>query len=223
MKIINKIKQLLNQTVENGCTEHEAQAAFTLARKLMIKYKIEEFKLNLTKSNEIVKLKVNLDCHDYMIYDLIKIFIQNFGIMHFMINENDKLICVLFGDKINVAAVDVLIKCAYEYIEKNGQLLIKEYKEIFGVKDEALKRGYFKGFNSGLNDKYQKQNSSFNEAEALMVAVNNNVKKEFDKFTHDFQQKTIEYKKDKISTVDMIAITKGYNDGLNFGTTGITE
>jgi hypothetical protein len=39
--IANKIQHLLNETVENGATEAEAQAALLMAQKLMAKYNIE--------------------------------------------------------------------------------------------------------------------------------------------------------------------------------------
>ena len=40
-KIIKKIEKLLNQTVENGCTEQEALAAATMAQKLIAKHHID--------------------------------------------------------------------------------------------------------------------------------------------------------------------------------------
>ena len=40
--IKDKIEKLLRQTIENGATESEAQNALLLARKLMLKYKIDK-------------------------------------------------------------------------------------------------------------------------------------------------------------------------------------
>lgn len=46
--IKHKINALLNKTVENGCTSHEAEAALKLATKLMTDYMIEEHELKGT-------------------------------------------------------------------------------------------------------------------------------------------------------------------------------
>ena len=57
--ILEKINKLLAQTEDRGCTKGEANTAFEMARKLMLKYKIEENELNKDKTDkDIEKLKL---------------------------------------------------------------------------------------------------------------------------------------------------------------------
>lgn len=61
MKAIkDKIEKLLRQTVENGATEAEAQSALLLARKLMLKHKIDEKDIDMN-DNDIYQLELNYD------------------------------------------------------------------------------------------------------------------------------------------------------------------
>ena len=124
MNIINAIKHLLDKTVERGCTEGEATAAFTLARKLMIKHKISESDIKEPNEEDIVKEELKHDCNVYWIYSLLKIFLTNFGTMHFMVNRGNDLHCVLFGTKIDVDCVKTLMSCAYDYVEDSSEKYI---------------------------------------------------------------------------------------------------
>jgi hypothetical protein len=65
--MIDKIKALLNKTVINGCTEHEAFAALDKARALMDAYEVAEGELQLTKDEAAILRSEppgSLDPHD---------------------------------------------------------------------------------------------------------------------------------------------------------------
>ena len=53
-KVIEKIKALLNKTVDNGCSEEEMGAALDKARAWMDAHEITEDELRLTKEEEAV-------------------------------------------------------------------------------------------------------------------------------------------------------------------------
>ena len=53
-KIIEKIKALLNKTVDNGCSEEEMSAALDKARAIMDAHEITEDELRLTKEEKAV-------------------------------------------------------------------------------------------------------------------------------------------------------------------------
>ena len=55
--IVNKIKALLNTTIENGATPYEAEQALSLANKLMVKYYIEDS--DLLEPKEFIYEEVN--------------------------------------------------------------------------------------------------------------------------------------------------------------------
>ena len=162
MKIIERIKKLLNQTVENGCTEEEAKTSFALARKLMIKHKLEEKDIKESFETDIIKMELPYDCNISWIYSLLKVFLDNFGAMHFMIKRRDKLHCCLFGTNIDVKCVETLMSCAYNYLLDASEKFIMEYVEIFGVRDESIKSSFRVGFIRGLSDKYVEQNKILN-------------------------------------------------------------
>lgn len=222
MKIIERIKKLLNQTVENGCTEEEAKTSFALARKLMIKHKIEDKDIKEPNEDDIVKEELIYDCNVHWIYCLLKVFLNNFGAMNFMINRDKELHCVLFGTKIDIDCVKTLMNCAYDYVNQASQKYLNDYVEIFGVKDESVKNSFRTGFIRGLEDKYQEQNKHLSNEEALMVIPNKEVQNKFEEFTKGFKEQELDYSEqtDK-NNVDFLAMQAGYNEGRVFGSTAL--
>ncbi len=219
--IINKIKNLLNQTVANGCTEEEAKTAFAMARKLMIKYKISENKIQ-QNDVDIIKMELHYDCNISWVFSLLKVFLDNFSIMYFMINRNNKLHCCLFGNDVDVKCVETLMSCAYNYVLDASEKYLQEYIEIFGVRDDSIKSSFRVGFIKGLSDKYIEQNKTLNSEEALMIIPDKKIKDEFEEYTKDFEQQEIEFSESKDrNDADFLAIQAGYNEGRNFGTTAL--
>ena len=222
MKIIDKIKKLLNQTIANGCTEEEAKTSFALARKLMIKHKISEDEIKEPSEEDIVKVELPYDCNVYWIYKLLKVFLDNFGAMHFMINTSDELHCCLFGTNIDVNCVKTLMSCAYKYLLDASEKYSNDYEELFGVKDDTIISSFKLGFIRGLSDKYEEQNKLLNKEEALMVIADERVQSKFSEFTKDFTEQEIEYSEDlKKKNMDFLAMQAGYNEGRMFGSTAL--
>lgn len=221
-KIIDKIKHLLNQTVANGCTEEEAKTAFAMARKLMIKYKISENKVKSNNYDDIIKMELHYDCNIYWIYSLLKAFLDNFSVMHFMLNRQDKLDCCLFGIEVDVKCVETLMSCAYNYLLEASEKYLEEYIEIFGVRDESIKSSFRVGFIKGLSDKYVEQNKTLNSEEALMIIPDKKVQNEFKEYTKDFEKQEIEYSNNsEKNNADFLAMQAGYNEGRTFGSTAL--
>lgn len=221
-KIIDKIKHLLNQTVANGCTEEEAKTAFAMARKLMIKYKISENKVKSNNYDDIIKMELHYDCNIHWIYSLLKVFLDNFSVMHFMLNRQDKLHCCLFGIEVDVKCVETLMSCAYNYLLEASEKYLEEYIEIFGVRDESIKSSFRIGFIKGLSDKYVEQNKTLNSEEALMIIPDKKVQNEFKEYTKDFEKQEIEYSNNsEKNNADFLAMQAGYNEGRTFGSTAL--
>lgn len=221
-KIIDKIKHLLNQTVANGCTEEEAKTAFAMARKLMIKYKISENKVKSNNYDDIIKMELHYDCNIYWIYSLLKVFLDNFSVMHFMLNRQDKLHCCLFGIEVDVKCVETLMSCAYNYLLEASEKYLEEYIEIFGVRDESIKSSFRVGFIKGLSDKYVEQNKTLNSEEAIMIIPDKKVQDEFKEYTKDFEKQEIEYSNNsEKNNADFLAMQAGYNEGRTFGSTAL--
>ena len=224
MKIIDTIKHLLDKTVENGCTEEEAKTSFALARKLMIKHKISENKVKSNIYDDIIKMELHYDCNIHWIYSLLKVFLDNFSVMHFMLNRQDKLHCCLFGIEVDVKCVETLMSCAYNYLLEASEKYLEEYIEIFGVRDESIKSSFRVGFIKGLSDKYVEQNKTLNSEEALMIIPDKKVQDEFKEYTKDFEKQEIEYSEtSNKDTSGFLVMQAGYNEGRIFGTTPLTE
>lgn len=221
MKIIETIKHLLNKTVENGCTEEEAKSAFAQARKLMIKHKLSEKDICNPIEEDIIKLELHYDCNNSWIYSLLKVFLDNFGAMHFMINRQDKLHCCLFGTNVDVRCVETLMSCAYNYLLDASEKYINDYIELFGVRDETIKSSFRIGFIRGLSDKYIEQNKLLNKEEGLMVIPNKKVQNEFKNYTKNFKTQNIEYSERLNDDAQFLAMQAGYNKGRIFGSTAL--
>lgn len=215
--ILNKIKNLLNQTVDNGCTEDEAANAFKLARKLMVKYKIDEKDVS-QKDSKVVQVELK----DYNIvvgwvFYLINVFCENFGVLHYTTKRGRNHTLTLFGLETDVECVKELIDYAYNYAIKKSEEKIIEYRNLFGT-IKGVRKSWCLGFVKGIEDKYKEQNKK--QEYALMVVVDKDVQNEFNDFTSDFT-KNEKYINTNIS--DYTIMRDGYNHGKKFGTTPLPE
>ena len=218
----DKIEKLLRQTVENGATESEAHSALLLARKLMLKYKID--KKDIYESNNDVyqlELQFDFDVQNIWPRQLLSIFIKNCGIFNYVKLNNDKMKYILFGFKVDVECVEILFNNAYELILKQADYNYHEYVNLFGYDNSAsIKDCYIQGFLSGLEYKYEEQNKS-NKQFDLMIIPDKKIKEEFDKFTNNFNKVNITNDIKIKNESEMI--TRGFNDGRKFGTTPLNN
>ena len=216
--ILNKIKHLLNKTVENGCTEAEALSALTTARKLMLKHKLEEKDILKEDDKEIVKMELNnYNTTIPWIYMLIDVFTKNFGVLKYITTRGKIHRVTLFGFKTDVECVIEIINCAYEIAEEKAEKYAREYRDIFGTA-KGIKYSWFNGFVAGIQAKYEEQNKQ--EKYALMIQVDKEVQTNFSNFTKDFVQKERVIKNKSTSAH---AELNGYTEGKRFGTTAIKE
>lgn len=214
--ILIRIKNLLNKTIENGCTEAEATSALAAARKLMLKYKIKEKELANDEQNVIQK-ELMYNTSISWIYCLIDIFVNNFGIMKYVLKHGKIEHTVLFGLETDVVCVEELIKCAYEYAEHKANVFAREYRSLFGSA-KGVKQSWFEGFIAGLQQKYNEQNLA--KEFSLMIVPDEKVTSEFNEFTNEFVKKE-RVIKSKSSNNE--ALWDGYKAGKSFGTTPLSD
>lgn len=215
--ILNKIKKLLNMTIENGCSEGEALTALTRARSLMLKHKIAEKDLVNTTEKDIISFELSdYNINIKWIYMLITIFVDNYGVLKYVTKHGKIAKMVLFGLKTDIECVVELIKCAYKFADKNASKVANEHRELFGTA-KGIKYSYFYGFVAGLENKYKEQNKQ--EEYQLMLLVDKDVRSKFNDFTKDFT-KVDRVINQKINCSN--AYNTGFKDGNNFGTTGIS-
>lgn len=220
MNALDKIKKLLNQTTENGCTESEALTALTKARELMLKYKIEEKDIRHIDEKDIVTVILSkYNSNIKWLYKLIAIVAKNYGVLKYMSQIGKIEHIVLFGLKNDVECAVDIIDCAYNYANKEASKVASEYRKLYGI-TKGIKYTYFYGFVNGLQAKYDEQNKK--EEFALMTTIDKDVQSQFDSIASTF---TLPPKHKIINTKinDTEIYLKGFREGNTFGTTGISE
>lgn len=215
-KIESKIKALLSKTVENGCTEQEAIAALAMARKLMAKYKVE---ISETENSITVEhITIDYDYSIEWIAELIQVFINQFDVLHYVLVDNDRRTCVLYGSDYMTKCLKMLIESAIEYSIKESDKYAKEVVTLFGSCDDDEIYMFHHGFANGVYAKYIEQNSE-REFKSLMV-IDADVQKQYD----DDMQKMNAQKEEHTQSTDvndvinyLEALSSGYNSGYGFG------
>lgn len=217
--IIRKITGLL-AVAEDNVNEEEAQSAFLVAQKLMIKHNIE---LSEVQSNEE---KVNIQqgqatAHKTLYWferKLAIIIANNFRVKHYYNNkkrgriaraitffglEND----VKLAKEMYILACEVLTFYTKKYIDAY-------YKEYYQERDKSLtnqlKNSYMQGFLNGLSNKMEEQRFSLQEEFGLVVLTPKVVEDEYEEFSRTFTKPL------KLVTPDIteeVAYHRGYKDG----------
>lgn len=212
-KIINKVKNLLNKTVESGATQDEAISALTLARKLMIKYKLSQKDINSNKI-EIVTCKLNCNTSISWVKLLVDIICKNFGVKYYVSGYKKNYYPILFGEKQDVEFTSNIINYAYEIANKLSTKYGISYRKKYGS-SKGIKNAWLIGFLKGLQDKYEEQNKE--KCYSLITTININVINAFNNHINNNEYKTTVSKVSMSYKDDSDAITDGYNNGKNFG------
>jgi len=220
--IIEKIQNLLSKTVENGCTEAEATSAFEMARKLMLKHKVEEAEVTGKTVSEIIQIKLTQNFTIKWLRWLIQVFIDNFGVMlYFQKGSDNKKYAVLFGNKEDVECVAAIFNAAATYAESNANKYTTKFRMQYG-ETKGIRNDYLLGFIKGIEAKYEEQNKADNQYALVLVTPAEVV----NGFNELISAPTFETKEDNIKIKhrnNPQAIAAGYKDGREFGTTAITE
>ena len=225
MKIIDKIEKLLALSMDSAATENEARVALAKARELMILHKINESDITREKEEfDIVAYSFMDIDSEVWLYNLLSVFTSNFPVKHFFTNEviNSEQILRphIMGEKVDVEAVKILYTCAKEYISKCENEFVKQYGELFyDTVSDTLVNTYRAGFIFGVKDKYEKQNKMMS-MNKLMVIPSDKVLKAFEDIENN---STTEEHDFSMPTNDDLIKQHGYNDGLTFGSTEITD
>ena len=227
MKDINvikeKIEKLLMQTVENGATEAEAHTSLLLARKLMLKYKLNDKDLINSNQTDVFQLELPFNFNKDISWprQLLSIFVDNCGVFTYVKQFSNHMHYVLFGLEVDVECVKTLFEYAYNIIEINANKNFNDYIELFGKENsEDIKDAYIQGFLSGLEYKYEEQNKSDKKFELLLIP-NKKVKEAYDNFTSNFNKVNIINNIKLVNESEMI--NKGFRDGKSFGTTPLNN
>lgn len=199
--IIRKIKGLLSLSEKND-NDDEAQTAFLMAQKLMIKYNIEMEQMDTTvdKQEEIVKDHVTaFKTILWWENELASIVTQNFRVRLYIDNaywkngtKRLKRCITFFGLKSDVMMAKEVYVLAYDVLKFYASRYVEHYykehyrSKRFRERTLEIKNSYMKGFLSGLSQKFYQQFQELKEQYGLMVVTPEIVKKEYQEFTKNF-------------------------------------
>lgn len=221
--IIRKVKGLL-ALAEDNKNEDEAQSAFTMAQKLMIKYNIEISQVQeLTKENvnkrEVTAYKT-LHWYERILADIIA---QNFRVKHYYNSKRAtgetriKRTIIFYG-------LDHDIKMAHEMYILAGDALdfySKQYVELkystncFLTRNRTttteIKNAYMKGFLYGLKERMKQQKQELEQEYGLVVLMPVVVTEAYNELSKGFG-KALALNTPSVSG-DNESYRKGYEDG----------
>ncbi|WP_026701640.1 DUF2786 domain-containing protein [Salibacterium aidingense] len=219
--IIKKITRLL-ALAEDNSNEHEAQSAFLMAQKLMLKNNIamDEIQVSDGKRNiEEGQVTTHKRLH-WWERKLGIIMANNFRVKNFINwkknssrGNRKSAVCFMGYDK-DVQLAKEMYLLAYEAITLLSKNFIDGYYKENDIERTqyntlSIKNSYINGFLSGLEEKFEEQIEQIKaEENALMVLVPKEVE---DKFEEEITGKSKSFKIPSISEIQ--AYQTGYEDG----------
>lgn len=211
--MIDKINKLLS--LANSANEHEAKQALLKAQELMVEYSISEKDLQTDKEDVVITAKttgVTFRSATWKVR-LLHVIGPNFRCLHFLQRIERSTELYFFGEESDVDAAIAVYQFAVESIEKNILRIQREYQKK-KMSSRGMSNMYAMGFVNGLNNAYEEQ-KSHNQEWGLVLAIDPKVNEEFNTQL-DFTDSVV-FKLD-INKAFTGEFTRGYEDGLEFGT-----
>lgn len=221
--IIRKIKGLL-ALAEDNTNDDEAQSAFVLAQKLMIKYNIEQSEITNEPDTSSITEGQATAYKTLFWYEkeLAIIIADNFRVKSFLYNKRfsgdvkKRRSIFFYGLEQDVKVAKEIFVLANDALEFYTKRFIEEfYKvnwDIYRDKTHTtnLKNSYIRGFIDGLKKKLAEQRFSLQEEYGLVVLMPKIVEESYAEYSKTFG-KGSNFKIPKIEEV--IAYQQGYTDG----------
>ena len=219
--IIKKIKGLL-ALANNNSNDEEAQTAFIMAQKLMLKNNITMGEVeDIKTSQEIEEGQVTVNKKLFWWERELSIIIsKNFRVKNFI---NSKLLknnfqrkraIIFLGYENDVALAKEMYLLAYEVIAFYSKRFVENYCDTNDLSrtkkiTTEVKNSYIRGFLEGLNNKFEQQVSEMKQENALMVLVPHEVEAKYNEMFEG--KKGLSFKMPPIEELE--AYRQGYTDG----------
>lgn len=199
--IIRKVKGLLATAADNA-NENEAQAAFVMAQKMMIKYNIEQSEIEEDNADGVKVVKGQASAHKtlrwYERY-IVSLVSNNFRVKAYYncqrwSNERRMKESVMFygleSDVQIAKEVYVLMVDALEYYTK---LYIDKYYEEFELPRDRthtskLKNSYMNGFIQGMSYQFSKQREELEQEYGLVLVTPAIVEESYRELSTTFEE-----------------------------------
>ena len=215
--IIRKIKGLL-ATAEDNANEDEAQAAFVLAQKMMMKYNIETS--DIEEKNDVNIVEGQATAHKTLYWyerRLASIVSDNFRVKFYYRSKRKdgraQRTILFFGLDHDVKIAKEIYVLANDAMDHYVKRFINEfYLANNFIRERAytmqLKASYLRGFLEGLQQKLEAQRTALKEEFGLMVLTPKIVEDSYNEISFG---KSISYKMPKIE--EIVAYSAGLEDG----------
>lgn len=217
--IIRKIKGLL-ALAEDNSNDEEAQSAFVMAQKLMIKYNVELSQINDTDDVDLVTGQATAHKTVFWYEKLLaRIIADNFRVKFYY---NDKYVnnevkrkrsVMFYGLEQDVKIAKELFVLANDALE----IYTKRYiDKFYGARNRdrstttELKNSYMRGFTDGLRQKLKEQKNALQQEFGLVVLMPQVVIDGYEEFSKNFSKPTA-------LTIPRIEDTIAYKSGLEDG------
>ncbi|MEG2306822.1 MAG: DUF2786 domain-containing protein [Erysipelotrichaceae bacterium] len=173
VKITQKINKLLVMAA-NG-TPNEQKIALIKAQKLILEHHILEHELGISKTEQIISLKIDakINCYSAWCLKLSKIISKNFRCIplyaHRLHHKGKIEICSVLGYESDAVVCKSVMENAFDQIMKQSKITVNYYYRHYG-RTKGIKEDYIQSFLKGLEEGYYEQVLSQNKY-ALVVIV----------------------------------------------------
>ena len=174
-KVKELITKLLNVTAENGATENEVISATLKVQQILAKYDMELSDIDTTNKEEIIEDGIEMPNALWQRM-LAGIIAENFCVESFtrITRKNNKkcYITIFYGYKRHCDVAKEVFKSLYEYGNRRGKEIFKEYRER-GYNVSGIKNEFYLGFCAGVKSALDVQ------SRALMIVTPPEVKQSY--------------------------------------------
>jgi hypothetical protein len=199
-KIMDKIRALLEKTVENGATEQEAIEAAKMAQRLMSKYKIQEITTETPETIDSTEMEISRKWQAYLADTLAKNLCCRCVISH----GKNKTRFVVMGKESDRDIFQKMFESFFIMIYKGIQAEKAKAKEMYGHARD-VETSYAVGFIQAVGDAMGEQ------CRALALVVPEEVNEATrERFPHLRKGRAISYGGNAAATA---ANRNGYSDG----------
>lgn len=211
--IIDKIRNLLNKSVENGASPAEATQAALLAQRLIAKYDVEDSELYETISYEVVEIRSEPVFRKFK-YNLATVIAQNYRCRVYFetVPSGRKHVAVFMGRNIDANAATLVYNRLYDAVNDYANSESRQYRgRGYGLYGDFYNSAAI-AFIDGVRSELEKQ------CHELMLVTPQDV-------NDKFEQKTAGYRRadNRLGNAGRVNYEKGFNAGRDAVRSGRIE
>ena len=174
--IIEKIRNLLNKSVDNGASPSEATQAVLIAQQLIAKYDIEDNELYETVNYEIIEVQSDLTYRKFK-YTLGQVIADNYRCRIYWEKWGRKHKAVFVGRNLDANAAAIVYNKMYDCVNDYANSESRKYRGQGGGLYGAYYNSAAIAFIDGIRAELEKQ------CEELMLVRSQEVDEEFENIT----------------------------------------